>query len=92
MGTCTCMKEWKIDTVALGVSSLKHVQLLFTVLNAAHLTRMGVAKSTGKHSVTVSSYVKLGLKANKAGRRETVAEFSTVPPKSGQLTPMVLAL
>ena len=40
------------------------------------------------HSVTVSSYVKSGLKANKAGRRDTVAEFSTVLPKSGRLTSM----
>ena len=42
------------------------------------------------YSVTVSSHVKSGLKANKAGRRDTVAEFSTVPPKSGRLTPMKL--
>ena len=36
----------------------------------------------------VSSFVKSELKANKAGQRDTAAEFSTVLPKSGRLTPM----
>ena len=39
-----------------------------------------------------SGFVKSGLKANKAGQRDTAAEFSTVPPKSGRLTPMTLPL
>ena len=62
-----------------------------TVLNAAHLIRMGMAKSIGikvDMQCINSSYVKSGLKANKAGRRDTAAEFSTVPPKSGWLTLM----
>ena len=61
-----------------------------TVLNAAHLVRMGMAKSTGKWICIKQfvAFVKSGLKANKAGQRDTAAEFSTVPPKSGRLTPM----
>ena len=61
---------------------------------------MSVAKCIGKwlcmcmpvHTVlyiAASSYVKSGLEANKAGQRDTVAKFSTVPPKLGRLTPMV---
>ena len=40
------------------------------------------------HSVLNSSFVKSGFKANKAGQRDTAVEFSTVPPKSGRLTPI----
>ena len=40
-------------------------------------------------TVAASSFVKSGLEANKAERRDTVVKFSTVPPKSGRLTPML---
>ena len=89
------MTSYKIALVRIDHIRIVHTIIMYkcdvTVLNAAHLIRMGMAKSTGKWICTVvSSYAKSGLKANKAGRRDTVAEFSTVPPKSGRLTPMLM--
>ena len=34
--------------------------------------------------------MKAGQKVSKAGRRDIVVEFGTVPPKAGRLTPMCL--
>ena len=58
---------------------------------------MGVAKSSGYacqyiEYTAASSFLNSGLEASKAGQQNTVAKFGTVPPKSGQLTPMHLAI